>query len=118
MMKVKPVVTKKTTSKEVPTEKHQGSSTPCNLPEILIDQLDVYSDTERRIHKACDQMEAIHSKIKDLQIRLQRAVKNQRHYFAKNYEMQLQVLQGVYNTYHMYCSRKAEVLMQLEEHMH
>ena len=117
-MKVKSVVTKKATSKEVPPEKHHGSSTSCNLPEILIDQLDVYSDTERRIHKACDQMEVIHSKIKDLQIRLQRAVKNQRHYFAKNYEMQLQVLQGVYNTYHMYCSRKAEVLMQLEEHMH
>ena len=117
-MKVKSAVTKKKTSKEVSPKKHQGSRTQCNFPEILTDQLDVYLDTERRIHKACDQMEAIHSKIKDLQLRLQRAVKNQRHYFAKNYEMQLQVLQGVYNTYHMYCSRKAEVLMQLEEHMH
>ena len=100
------------------TPKKQKTTLPCRIPVATTNQQDEFTKTERRINKACDQMSVIHSKIKGLQIRRQRALKKQQHSFAKNYEMQLQVLQGVYNMYHMYCSKKAEVLMQLEDEMH
>ena len=95
----------------------QKSTLPCRIPVLTTDHRDAFTETERRINKACDQLSVIHSKIRDLQIRRQRALKRQQHSFAKNCEMQLQVLQGVYNMYHMYCSKKAEVLTQLEEEM-
>ncbi len=73
-----------------------------------------YTETERRIHKACDQMTAIYSKIQDMQVRLDRARGRSQFGFTYSLEMQLQVVQGVYDKYYLYCSVKAERLLQLE----
>ncbi len=73
-----------------------------------------YRELERKINKACDQMTAIYSKIQDIQVRLDRARSRDQFGFTYTLEMQLEVLQGVYNKYHMYCSIQAERLLQVE----
>ncbi len=73
-----------------------------------------YRELERKINKACDQMTAIYSKIQAIQVRLDRARRKDQFGFTYTLEMQLQVLQGVYDKYHMYCSIQAERLLQVE----
>ena len=85
-----------------------------NITEVSNNSRDAYEEVERCIHKACDQMDAILNKIHDLELRHARAVKNG-HLGAGNYELQLQVLRGVYNMYHTYCSKKSQILIALEE---
>lgn len=82
-----------------------------------LDQQQVYRDTEMKMHKACDQMQVLLSKINDLQQRHRRAVHHNQQTFMQTYKMQINVLQGVYNMYYMYCSQKAEVLVKLEDQM-
>ena len=78
---------------------------------------EAYTELERRIHKACDHMMQIRAKIQDVSVRLERAAEKNREPFVYSYQTQLQVLQGVYNMYYAYCSKKCEELMEMEQQM-
>lgn len=68
---------------------------------------------EQRLHRACDQMMLIHGKISDLQRRHNRASKVKQSPLASTLQMQLSVLQGMYNAYYKYAAHQAEDIMLL-----
>ncbi len=73
-----------------------------------------FSRTEEQIHRACDQMTLIYDQIVQIQTRLSRAERDQLDHFTGPLKLKLQVLQGVYNAFHLYTSHKVEALMQYE----
>ena len=112
----------KATTKEVTNRSTMGMDQICeNLSakrcSVFTNKVEVYKEAERRIQKACDQMDMILSKIQDVELRYQRAVKDG-HQCTSNYELQLQVLRGMYNMYYTYCSQKAQILAELEEDLY
>ena len=110
-------VSRNTATKTQICQKVSYQSVDVDRCVILTSKEAVYKEVERRILKACDQMDLILSKIQDVEMRHQRAVKNS-YYGANdmNYELQLHVLQGMYNMYYTYCSQKAQLLEELEEY--
>ena len=68
---------------------------------------------EQRLHKVCDQMTILHSKIQNLQLRHKRTSKCPESPLAQSVGMQLNVLQGMYNAYYQYAARQTQKLMIL-----
>lgn len=69
---------------------------------------------EKRLHKTCDQMEMLQSRISLLQDRHQRASKKSRLAAAESLRLQLSVLEGIYAVYYSYAETQCQQLLQCE----
>lgn len=72
-------------------------------------------ETEARLkfEKACQQIALLDQKIKDLEVRYKRAVKNKKNSFRYNLRLRLSVVTGVKMMYHHHASTKAEELTRI-----
>ena len=73
-----------------------------------------YSLLEGRVHKSCDQLQMLNRKISDLRVRHQRASHRGQRPFCKNLQLQLDVYQGLYNTFYTYTATQAHQLALVE----
>lgn len=69
---------------------------------------------EKRLHKTCDQMEMLQSRITVLHGRHQRASKRSRLGAAESLRLQLSVLESVYAMYYSYAETQCQQLVQLD----
>lgn len=68
---------------------------------------------EKRLHKVCDQMTILHTRIENLGLRYQRTKHTPGSPLNQSLSMQLNVLQGMYNVYYQYAAKQTEKLMVL-----
>ncbi|CAL1529766.1 unnamed protein product [Lymnaea stagnalis] len=71
------------------------------------------NEARSKFERACQQIVLLDQKIKDLEIRYKRAVKNKKNSFRYNLRLRLSVVTGVKMMYHHYASTKAEELTRL-----
>uniref|UniRef100_A0A0L8GVD3 Uncharacterized protein n=1 Tax=Octopus bimaculoides TaxID=37653 RepID=A0A0L8GVD3_OCTBM len=67
-------------------------------------------EAQSKFEKACHQIVLLDQKIRDLEVRYKRAVKNKKNSFRYNLRLRLSVVTGVKMMYHHYASTKAEEL--------
>ena len=72
-------------------------------------------EVEQRIHKVCDQMTLLHTKVQHLQVRYQRSRQSPESPLTLSLRLQLQVLQNMYNAYYQYAASQTQKLMTLYE---
>jgi hypothetical protein len=73
----------------------------------------VSKTTEISLNKACDQMQQLLGKIKEVKTRHQRALKRNQENRHRQLKVQVQVLQGMYNVFHQYADQKARKMAAL-----
>ncbi|KAI8779290.1 hypothetical protein BgiMline_020601 [Biomphalaria glabrata] len=71
------------------------------------------NEARSKFERACQQIVLLDQKIKDLEIRYKRAVKNKKNSFRYNLRLRLSVVTGVKMMYHHYASTKADELSRL-----
>lgn len=71
------------------------------------------SEARSKFERACQQIVLLDQKIKDLEVRYRRAVKNKKNSFRYNLRLRLSVVTGVKMMYHHYASTRAEELSRL-----
>ena len=76
-----------------------------------------FAIAERCLDRSCDQMEILLSKIDFLETRLNQALANENEAVARNVNLELDVLHGVYDMYYKYSEIKANQLMALSEQL-
>ena len=67
---------------------------------------------EMRLHKTCDQMELLQTRISVLRARHQRACQRSRLAAAESLHLQLSVMEGMYALYHGYAERQCQQLLK------
>jgi len=70
-------------------------------------------DARIKFDRACQQIALLDQKIRDLEVRYKRAVKNKKNSFRYNLRLRLSVVTGVKMMYHHYASTKAEELSRI-----
>jgi len=70
---------------------------------------------EKSLHKTCDQMERLQSRISVLRARHQRASHKSRLAAAESLRLQFSVLEGVYAMYYSYAETQCEQLLQCDQ---
>ena len=70
-------------------------------------------EVEKRLHRVCDQMTILHTKIQNLRLRYQRTRHTPGSPLNQSLSMQLNVLQGMYNAYYQYAAKQTQELMIL-----
>ena len=70
---------------------------------------------EKRLHKTCDQMEMLKSRISLLRSRHQRASKKTCLAATEILRLQLSVLEGVYDMYYSYAETQSQQLLHCEQ---
>nr|KAG5706684.1 hypothetical protein BaRGS_005754 [Batillaria attramentaria] len=75
------------------------------------------SEARTKFEKACQQIVLLDQKIRDLEVRYKRAVKNKKNSFRYNLRLRLSVVTGVKMMYHHYASTKAEELTRLRRQL-
>ncbi|GFS20893.1 hypothetical protein ElyMa_001582400 [Elysia marginata] len=88
-----------------------SSSPACTMDIQLLD--DKMNEARSKFERACQQIVLLDQKIKDLEVRYKRAVKNKKNSFRYNLRLRLSVVTGVKMMYHHYASTKAEELARL-----
>ena len=73
----------------------------------------VTKTTEICLNKACDQMQQLLGKIKEVKTRHQRALKHNQDNRCRQLKVQIQVLQGMYNVFHQYADHKTRQMAAL-----
>lgn len=71
------------------------------------------NEARSKFDRACQQIILLDQKIKDLEVRYRRAVKNKKNSFRYNLRLRLSVVTGVKMMYHHYASTKAEEINKL-----
>lgn len=83
-------------------------------PQMLEEKM---NEARGKFERSCQQIVLLDQKIKDLEIRYKRAVKNKKNSFRYNLRLRLSVVTGVKMMYHHYASTKAEELSKLRRMM-
>ncbi|KAL3870284.1 hypothetical protein ACJMK2_038360 [Sinanodonta woodiana] len=91
------------------TDRSVGTSTALDNTHLQ----EKLSDAQLKFEKACQQIVLLDQKIKDLEVRYKRAVRNKKNSFRYNLRLRLSVVTGVKMMYHHYASTKAEELTRL-----
>ncbi|KAK6176314.1 hypothetical protein SNE40_014619 [Patella caerulea] len=71
------------------------------------------SETEHRFRRACEQVVLLNNKLKDLQIRYDRARRDQMRSFRYNIRLRMSGMEGVRNVYYEYARQKADKVLYL-----
>ena len=69
-------------------------------------------NAEARLHKTCDQMELLETRISALRTRHQRAQQKSLLAAAESLHLQMSVLEGVYAMYYSYAERQCKQLLE------
>lgn len=75
--------------------------------------LEKETDARMKFEKACQQIALLDQKIRDLEVRYKRAVRNKKNSFRYNLRLRLSVVTGVKMMYHHYASTKADELTRI-----
>jgi len=88
-------------------------------PPVMDSQMleEKVSEARSKFERACQQIVLLDQKIKDLEVRYRRAVKNKKNSFRYNLRLRLSVVTGVKMMYHHYASTKAEELTRLRRYV-
>ena len=70
---------------------------------------------DTRFRRACGHIRVLNRKIEELQVRYDRALKQQRRSFRYTYRLQLATLEGTRNMFYEYACAKADVLEKMQE---
>lgn len=81
----------------------------CNNRQVKV----TLKGVEQRIHKVCDQMTLLDTKIQNLRLRYKRSRQTPGSPLTQSLDMQLNVLQSMYNAYYQYAARQTQKLMIL-----
>ena len=73
-----------------------------------------FEQAEKQLNRVCDQLQLLDNKIADMEIRKQRAERDQQEAQLQQIEMQLGVLQHTYSMFHEFANRKIQQLALLE----
>ena len=73
--------------------------------------------SHRKFSRACDQMSLLDQRIKDMQIRYHRALKNKKNTFRYNLRQRLAVMTGVKMMFYEYASAQADKMDALRDQM-
>lgn len=98
-----------------------STSTPTPSTSGLVDNAylqEKLNDAQLKFEKACQQIVLLDQKIKDLEVRYKRALKNKKNSFRYNLRLRLSVVTGVKMMYHHYASTKADELHRLHRQRH
>ena len=79
---------------------------------------DKLNDAQLKFERACQQIVSLDQKIKDLEVRYKRAVKNKQNSFRYNLRLRLSVFTGIKMMYHHYAGTKADELTRLHRQRH
>ncbi|KAK6178895.1 hypothetical protein SNE40_011380 [Patella caerulea] len=71
------------------------------------------SETEYRFRRACEQVILPNNKLQDLQVRYDRARRDELRPFRYNIRLRMPVAEGVRNSYYQYAHQKAEEVLSL-----
>lgn len=71
------------------------------------------SDTEYRFRRACEQVVLLNNKLQDLQVRYDRARKQEMRSFRYNIRLRMSGVEGVRNAYYEYARQKADKVLYL-----
>ncbi|RUS73487.1 hypothetical protein EGW08_018747 [Elysia chlorotica] len=88
------------------------SSTPSGTMDVQLLE-EKMNEARSKFERACQQIVLLDQKIKDLEVRYRRAVRNKKNSFRYNLRLRLSVVTGVKMMYHHYASTKAEELARL-----
>ncbi|KAK6177889.1 hypothetical protein SNE40_012763 [Patella caerulea] len=76
---------------------------------------DELSETEHRFHRAYEQIVLLDNKLKDLQVRYNRAKRDGNRSFCYTIRLKMSGVQGVRNVYRQYIEKKAEQILQFRQ---
>ncbi|KAL4219036.1 hypothetical protein ACF0H5_021619 [Mactra antiquata] len=96
-------------------------SSPAPTTSTMVDNgylQEKLNDAQSKFEKACHQIVLLDQKIKDLEVRYKRAVKNRKNSFRYNLRLRLSAVTGVKMMYHHYASTKADELHRLHRQRH
>ncbi|KAK6178893.1 hypothetical protein SNE40_011378 [Patella caerulea] len=71
------------------------------------------SETEYRFRRACEQVILLNNKLKELQVRYDRARRDGQRSFRYNIRLRMSGAEGVRNAYYEYARQKAEDILSL-----
>lgn len=98
-----------------------SSNMPTPISSAMVDNgylQEKLNDAQSKFEKACQQIVLLDQKIKDLEVRYKRAVKNKKNSFRYNLRLRLSAVTGVKMMYHHYASTKADELHRLHRQRH
>ncbi|KAK6177893.1 hypothetical protein SNE40_012767 [Patella caerulea] len=72
-------------------------------------------ETEQRFHRAYEQIVLLDNKLKDLQVRYNRAKRDGNRSFCYTIRLKMSGVQGVRNVYRQYSQHKSEKIIQLRQ---
>ena len=73
----------------------------------------ILSETEFRFRRACEQVVLINNKLQDLQVRYDRARRDELRSFRYNIRLRMSGAEGVRNAYYEYARQKADKILYL-----
>lgn len=71
------------------------------------------SETELRFRRACEQVVLLNNKLQDLQVRYDRARRDELRSFRYNIRLRMSGVEGVRNAYYEYARQKADKVLYL-----
>ena len=71
------------------------------------------SETEYRFRRACEQVVLINNKLQELQVRYDRARRDELRSFRYNIRLRMSGAEGVRNAYYEYARQKADTILHL-----
>ena len=74
-------------------------------------------DSERRFHKACDQIDLLNGKLSDLRFRFTKACQHNSRSYQNRLKLRLAIIQGLVQFYHTYAYSKAETVSHLRREL-
>lgn len=87
------------------------------LPYLEMDSISslhvTLSETEFRFRRACEQVVLLNNKLQDLQVRYDRARRNELRSFRYNIRLRMSGVEGVRNAYYEYARQKADKVLYL-----
>ncbi|XP_064650874.1 uncharacterized protein LOC135502177 [Lineus longissimus] len=100
----------------------QMMTTLPSMPPTLRSQVKVslegqLKDIERKLSRCCHQVMMLERKLKELQIRYERAVKRNQRCFRYNIRLRIATTEGIRNVYFEYACRKAEEMLKLRDEL-
>ena len=76
-----------------------------------------FAHTHRKFNRACDQMTLLDQRIKDMQVRYKRAMRNNKNAFKYTLRQRLAVITGIKMMFYEYASAQADKMDDLREQM-
>ena len=91
------------------------SYSPLSSP--VKDVMKQYLEKHLKFNRACDQISLLQQRVKDVQVRQKRAIKNNKHSFSRLLKQRLVIMSSVKSMFHEYAARLADQMDELRTEM-